>query len=197
MRTILFFIIFLTASTMQAQDKIDSIQFPSKGYTIRWPNSDLSINTVTIKKFKESDSLYYVKFVSDNMTPYSIFFTCLNERNAKIISYVLDKLNKKQRTKFIKDFLKSTHFYDKYQGEDVDNWTYFNAKVNERYLMKNFNLDFAIYAFKKEKEAKERWKNVSPEQWMILFQAAKAILPVMAAGADTRTLYDKVLSGGY
>ena len=56
----------------------------------------------------------------------------------------------------------------------------------------------AIYAYNRDRAKDARWADTTPEQWLQLYQAAKVILPLMGAGEDTKTLYDKICTeGGY
>ena len=79
-----------------------------------------------------------------------------------------------------------------------DYWTYFKPKIQERALAKNFSLSSAIYAYSRDRAKDAKWADTTPEQWLQLYQAAKVVLPLMGAGEDTKTLYDKICTeGGY
>ena len=79
-----------------------------------------------------------------------------------------------------------------------DYWTYFKPKIWERTLAKSFSLSAALYAYNRDRAKDARWADTTPEQWLQLYQAAKVILPLMGAGEDTKTLYDKICTeGGY
>ena len=65
-------------------------------------------------------------------------------------------------------------------------------------MAKDFSLSAAIYAYNKDRVKDVRLADTTPEQWLLLYQAAKVVLPLMGAGEDTKTLYDKICTeGGY
>ena len=116
-----------------------------------------------------------------------------------MIADAMEHLNKSDRIKWIKGYLRYTHAC---QVDPVirynDHWTYFKPKIQERSLAKNFSLSAAIYAYNRDRAKDARWADTTPEQWLQLYQAAKVVLPLMGAGEDTKTLYDKICTeGGY
>ena len=59
-------------------------------------------------------------------------------------------------------------------------------------------MDAALYAYNRDRAKDARWADTTPEQWLQLYQAAKVVLPLMGAGEDAKTLYDKICTeGGY
>ena len=176
--------------------------FPKKGYKVKWikrtPHGFESY-TCTIRKFEDSDTIYYMTYSPPDLQPYCVCFSLIHQKGAEMIADAMKHRNKSDRIKWIKGYLRYTHAC---QVDPVnrynDYWTYFKPKIRERTLTKNFSLSAALYAYNRDRAKDARWADTTPEQWLQLYQAAKVILPLMGAGEDTKTLYDKICTeGGY
>lgn len=197
-KKLFLFLLLTLALPMAAQNT----SFPKKGYNIKWIKrtaSGFQNYSCTIKKFKDSDSIYYISYVTPDLQPYCICFSFLHQKGAEMIADALESRNRQEKIRWIKAYLNYTQVYDvDHITRYNEYWTYFKPKINERDLVKHFNLSSAIYAYNRDRDRDARWANITPDQWLQLYEAAKVVLPLMGAGADGRTLYDKIMQdGGY
>ena len=209
MKKIMLLLMLMVAMPSTAQNT-DNL-FPKKGYKVKWikrtPNGFESY-ACTIRKFEDSDTIYYMTYSPPDLhmtysppdlQPYCVCFSLIHQKGAEMIADAMEHRNKSDRIKWIKGYLRYTHAF---QVDPVnrynDHWTYFKPKIQERSLAKNFSLSAAIYAYNRDRAKDARWADTTPEQWLQLYQAAKVVLPLMGAGEDTKTLYDKICTeGGY
>ena len=174
MKKLMLLLMLMVAMPSTAQNTDNP--FPKKGYTI-----------------------YYMTYSPPDLQPYCVCFSLIHQKGAEMIADAMEHLNKSDRIKWIKSYLRYT------QASQVDPinryndyWTYFKPKIQERALAKNFSLSSAIYAYSRDRAKDAKWADTTPEQWLQLYQAAKVVLPLMGAGEDTKTLYDKICTeGGY
>ena len=212
MKKLMLLLMLMVAMPSTAQNTDNP--FPKKGYKVKWikrtPHGFESY-ACTIRRFEDSDTIYYMTYSPPDLTiyymtysppdlqPYCVCFSLIHQKGAEMIADAMEHLNKSDRIKWIKGYLRYTHAC---QVDPVirynDHWTYFKPKIQERSLAKNFSLSSAIYAYNKDRAKDARWADTTPEQWLQLYQAAKVVLPLMGAGEDTKTLYDKICTeGGY
>ena len=169
--------------------------FPKKGYKVKWikrtPNG-IDSYSCTIKRFEDSDTIYYMTYSPPDLQPYCVCFSLIHQKGAEMIADAMEHRNKSDRIKWIKGYLRYTHAS---QVDPVnrynDYWTYFKPKIRERTLAKNFSLSAAIYAYNRDRAKDARWADTTPEQWLQLYQAAKGGLPQMREKENTKTHNDK------
>ena len=200
MKRLMILLMLMVAMPSTAQNTDNP--FPQKGYKVKWTKRTphgFESYACTIRKFEDSDTIYYMTYCPPDLQPYCVCFSLIHQKGAEMIADAMEHLNKSNRIKWIKGYLRYTHAC---QVDPVirynDHWTYFKPKIQERSLAKNFSLSAAIYAYNRDRAKDARWADTTPEQWLQLYQAAKVILPLMGAGEDTKTLYDKICTeGGY
>lgn len=193
MKKILLFLMLVMALPMTAQ----KTAFPKKGFNIKWikrTNNGFDNYSCSIKKFEDSDTLYYISFVSPGMPPYSICFTFLGESTAEQIAAILKDLGKWEKKKWIMGYLRKTGAYQVSQTDTYnDCWTFFKPKATEREITKHFNLAAAIYAYHRDRDRDKRWASITPEQWMALYSAAKIVLPLVGP-SGRHTSYEEYIN---
>lgn len=176
--------------------------FPKKGYKVKWierTNYGFDNYSCAIKQFKDCDSIFYMVYTTPGMPPYSIRFSFLNADAAIQLVDILQSLRKTERIKWINGYLAYTNANQTGRNSRYnDYWTYFKPRASERSVTTNFTLANAIYAYQRDRDKDARWRNITPEQWLGLFQTAKVVLPLIGGEGDSRTLYDKIMQdGGY
>lgn len=190
-------ILMVMISCCLAQDTENLAPFRKKGYKVTWlqRNSSGSFGEYTceVKKFKECDSLYYMIYKRPDTRKYCVQFAFLNETGARQLAAELEKRSMRNRGEFMRYLMKETH------ADELDHlrrynkfWTYFKPRINERFS--KFNLNVAIYGYNIERERKNPYKDISPQQWLFLIKAMGGLLPIIGAGMDDRPLYDKVVN---
>lgn len=172
----------IDAQTPSAAHSHD-FQFPKKGYKVKWrENIKQSFGefSCSINKFEESDSIYYMIYSNPKIRPFCMQFCFLSIQEARIIHTMMQQQNKEGQKRFIRHLIEYT------KGNELDHiirynryWTYFKPRVNERWMTKNFSLGVAIYAYNRDRERDRKLAEITPEQWMALFNAAKVILPMI------------------
>ena len=101
---------------------------------------------------------------------------------------------RKERIKWIKEYLAYTRVYDVGQtGTYNDYWTFFRPKATERGITTHFNLASALYAFHRDRDRDKRWANITPEQWYALYSASKVVLPLVGP-SGYHTSYEKYIN---
>lgn len=124
MKKILLFLMLVVALPMTAQNT----PFPKKGYNIKWikrTNYGFDNYSCKIKKFEDSDTLYYISYVTPEMPPYSICFGFIGQSSANKIAEILEGKKRKERIKWIKEYLAYTRVYDVGQtGTYNDYWSF-------------------------------------------------------------------------
>lgn len=187
---LLVFVGITSAIIAQSSDSF-AFQFPKKGYKVKWRENiknsfgDFSCH---INKFEDSDSLYYIIYSNPKIRPYCMQFCFLSIQEARVIHTLMQQQNKEGQKRFIR------HLLNLSKANELDHitrynhyWTYFKPRVNERWMTKNFSLGVAIYAYNRDREKDRRLAEITPEQWMALFNAAKVVLPMIGeSGPYTR-----------
>jgi len=176
--------------------------FPKQGYKVKWMKRTprgFESYACTIRKFEDCDTIYYMTYSPPDLLPHCVCFSLIHQKGAEMIADAMEHLNRSERIKWIKGYLRYTHVGQvDHINRYNDYWTYFKPQVRERALAKDFSLSAAIYAYNKDRVKDVRLADTTPEQWLLLYQAAKVVLPLMGAGEDTKTLYDKICTeGGY
>lgn len=193
MKKILLLLMLVVALPMTAQNT----SFPKKGYNIKWiKNTKYGFEnySCTIKKFEDSDTLYYVRYFAPDMPPYTVCFAFLGESSANIITDALKSRDRWGKKKWIMEFLRQTGVYEvDHIVRYNDFWTYFKPKATERGISKHFNLAAAIYAYHRDRDRDQRWASITPEQWLALYSAAKVVLPLVGPSGQ-HTSYEKYIN---
>lgn len=201
MRKLILLIMLLTAITVSAKKYIPGEPWPEKGYDLSSYSRHLA---VSVQRYTDNDTLYYLKMKPDAMAKYEGFYFLTIDKVAadSILRYTLtdEKFTKlRQRDKWFHYFMedlgaetvyRSLNGYDK-NVNDTE-WTYYQPQNNNV-----FNTEAAAYAYRNQRSPKKKYE-MSPEVWDYFYSNLKFALKIMGGGADTRTLYDKVMqSGGY
>ena len=156
MKKLMLLLMLMVALPSTAQNTDNP--FPKKGYKVKWikrtPHGFESY-TCTIRKFEDSDTIYYMTYTPPDLQPYCVCFSLIHQKGAEMIADAMEHLNKSERIKWIKGYLRYTHAS---QVDPVnrynDYWTYFKPKIRERTLAKNFSL-YPRYG-------REHWPRTSP-----------------------------------
>lgn len=193
MKKIILLLVLVVALPMTAQNT----SFPKKGYNIKWikrTSYGFDNYSCVIKKFEDSDTLYYISYIRPKMPPYSICFSFIGQSTAEKIAETLERKNRTERIKWIKEYLGYAGAYELDQIVTYnDYWTFFRPKATERGITNHFNLAAAIYAFHRDRDRDKRWENITPEQWLALFSTAKIILPLVGPSGQ-HTSYEKYIN---
>ena len=169
------------------------VQFPKKGYSLMWRKKGAGFDQwskFTIKRFKENDSIFYVRYEGPELQNFSVMFLLTDYEGGMALDSIMRSKNFDEQKQWAKKFMRETGVWDlgpfhRYN----DYWTYFCPKVNERYIGKRFTLENAIYAYRRDRDKDEKIRNITPEQWLTFFKLAKMALPLVGNG-DTRNMYD-------
>lgn len=201
MKKLILLTMLLTAMTVSAKKYIPGEPWPAMGYDLSSYSRHLA---VSVQRYSDNDTLYYLKMKPDAMKKYDGFYFLTIDKVAadSILRYTLtdEKFTKlRQRDKWFHYFMedlgaetvyRSLNGYDK-KVNDTE-WTYYHPQNN-----KVFNTESAAYAYNNQRSPKKKYE-MSPEVWDYFYSNLKFALKIMGGGADTRTLYDKVMqSGGY
>ena len=141
MKKIMLLLMLMVAMPSTAQNTDNP--FPKKGYKVKWikrtPHGFESY-ACTIRRFEESDTIYYMTYTPPDLQPYCVCFSLIHQKGAEMIADAMEHRNKSDRIKWIKGYLRYTHAC---QVDPVirynDHWTYFKPKIQERSLAKNFS----------------------------------------------------------
>ena len=133
---LLLMLMMALPSTAQNTDN----PFPKKGYKVKWikrtPHGFESY-ACTIRKFEDSDTIYYMTYTPPDLQPDCVCFSLIHQKGAEMIADAMEHLNKSERIKWIKGYLRYTHAC---QVDPInrynDYWTYFKPKIRERTLGK-------------------------------------------------------------
>lgn len=196
MKKLLVLLLLMATLPIIAKDPL------KKGYKVDWIiKTDIGFEryVCTVRQFDDNDSICYMVYSMPQDPPYCIRFCFLPRKTAEQLVDILKEQGKFERKRWMKGYLAYTNAADIDQANRYNEyWTYFKPTVQERRLSKNFTLAAAIYAYNKDRDKHARWRNITPEQWLGLFEAAKVVLPLMGGEGDGRTLYDKIMQdGGY
>ena len=197
---ILLYMLLMTLSAM-AQNYIPGAPWPQAGYDLSSYSRHLS---VSVQRFADNDTLYYLRMKPDAIKKYDGFYFVTIDRIAadSILRYTLtsEKFTKlRHRDKWfhlLMDGLGAEVVYRSLNGYQKDinktEWTYYSPQQNQP-----FNTETAAKAYSNQRAPKKK-NEISLEAWDYFYSNVKFVLKIMGGGADTRTLYDKVMqSGGY
>ena len=91
---ILLMLMVALPSTAQNSDN----PFPKKGYKVKWikrtPNGFESY-TCTIRKFEDSDTIYYMTYSPPDLQPNCVCFSLIHQKGAEMIADAMEHLNKR------------------------------------------------------------------------------------------------------
>ena len=196
MKKLILLLLLMTFVPVMAKDPL------KKGYKVEWvKNAQIGFERYTcyIKQFSDNDSLCYITYTAPQDPPYCLRFSFMPKTTAEELINILDGKGKFERKKWMRGYINYTHAADINAANRYNEyWTFFRPTAQERHLVKDFTLAAAIYAYHKDRDKHERWRNITPEQWLALFETAKVVLPLMGGEGDGRTLYDKIMQdGGY
>ena len=203
MKKYIVFILLLISATISAKQKeyIPGEPWPENGYDISYYATGIQLY---IKRFVDNDTLYYLKMKypgnSKNDNFYfitipradvdSLLINIMTTQNLKKLGPKTRYMNKYLNNHKIEIVYKST--YDRYYNINNTNWTYYEPKKKQ-----TFNSKTAAVAYVMQRKPKNK-SVMSFDEWTYFYDNMKMALKLLGSGADTRTLYDKVMqSGGY
>lgn len=201
MKKLILLTMLLTAITVSAKKYIPGEPWPAMGYDL----SSYSIHlAVSVQRYSDNDTLYYLKMKPDAMKKYDGFYFLTIDKVAadSILRYTLtDEKFKKLRHRdkwfhLFMDGLKAELVYRSLNGYEKNinetEWTYYEPQKNQP-----FSTEQAARAYTSQRTPKKKFK-MTPETWDYFYGSLKFALKIMGGGVDTRTLYDKIMqSGGY
>ena len=110
MKKLMLLLMLMMAMPSTAQNTDNS--FPKKGYKVKWikrtPNGFESY-VCTIRKFEDSDTIYYMTYSPTDLQPYCVCFSLIHQKGAEMIADAMEHLNKSERIKWIKGYLRYTN----------------------------------------------------------------------------------------
>ena len=201
MRKIFLFTLMLMTLSAVGKNYIPGEPWPAMGYDLSSYSRHLA---VSVQRFVDNDTLYYLKMKPDAMKKYEGFYFISIDKVAadSILRYTLtDEKFKKLRHRdkwfhYLMDGLGAETIYRSLNGYDKNinetEWTYYNPQRS-----RSFTTGEAAQAYRNQRSPKKQME-ISPEAWDYFYGNIKFVLKIMGGAADTRTLYDKVMqSGGY
>lgn len=147
-------------------------EFPASGYTLK-SVMPTNVNSCTINKFEDNDSIYYMKVVLPYNRENSFFFMFLDKFNTNVIlENTLNKENgsRMQRMTWLKNFLTRTKVTE-VDRKGNDYWVYYKQKTvftqNNPDAIPDplvagmgtlpFNYERAIEAVQEQKDRRNQW----------------------------------------
>lgn len=147
-------------------------EFPTGGYTLK-SVMPTDVNSCTINKFEDNDSIYYMKVVLPYNRENSFFFMFLDKFNTNVIlENTLNKENgsRMQRMAWLKNFLTRTKVTE-VDRKGNDYWVYYKQKTvftqNNPDAIPDplvagmgtlpFNYERAIEAVQEQKDRRNQW----------------------------------------
>lgn len=203
MKKYIVFILLLISATVSAKQKeyIPGEPWPENGYDISYYATGIQLY---IKRFVDNDTLYYLKmkYPGDRKNDNFYFITIpKSDVDSLLINIMttqkLKKLGPKTRymNKYLDKLKEETVYrstYDSYYNINNTQWTYYEPKKKQ-----TFNSKTAAVAYVMQRKPKNK-SVMSFDEWTYFYENMKMALKLLGSGADTRTLYDKVMqSGGY
>lgn len=205
MKTILLFLSLLLTLQLSAKKYIPGEPWPANGYDLRSyaPEFDVSV-----QRFPDNDTLYYLRMNPNGMvkTKDYYYLTISAQAADSILTYTLtDKVFKKprSRSKWLYLLMKETQadivqkslnggrgnpYEEKAKQTE---WTLYTPQTN-----KPFTTEQAMQAYERQR-APQEIVEFPPEVWAHFYNQVGFVIKIMGEGAQHRTLYDKVMSGGY
>lgn len=203
MKTIITILFMMAALPMSAIKYSPGEPWPENGYDLSSYAMHLK---VSVQRFQDNDTLYYLK-----MTPYAMkkydgyYFMTINKQAAdSIITNTLtdEKFKKlRHRDRWFQNLMKNLGAEIIYRSLNSGIGNYYEKQVNNTewsYYKNNqkLNTKTALQAYETQRNPQKT--EFSPEAWGHFLRQASFALKIMGAGADTRTLYDKIMQdGGY
>ena len=205
MKKILLVLSLLLTLQLSAKKYVPGESWPANGYDLRSYAIEFD---VSVQRFPDNDTLYYLKMKPSTMGKTKDFYYLTISKQAadSILTYVLtDKVFKKprHRSKWLHLLMKETqadivlkslymgigNSYEK-QAEKAE-WTRYTPRNTQP-----FTSELAMQAYTQQRTPKKK-KEFSVDEWESFYEKAAFVLKIMGEGAQHRTLYDKVMSGGY
>lgn len=205
MKKILLLLLSLLVLQVSAKKYIPGEPWPANGYDLRSYAIEFD---VSVQRFPDNDTLYYLKMKPYSMGKTKDFYYLSISRQAadSILTYVLtDKVFKKtrHRSKWLHLLMKETQadIIIRALVDGVGNSYEKKAEKTEwtRYMPHNgqlFTSELAMQAYTQQRTPKKK-KEFSVDEWESFYEKTAFVLKIMGEGAQHRTLYDKVMSGGY
>ena len=205
MKTILLFLSLLLTLPILAKKYIPGEPWPANGYDLRSyaPEFDVSI-----QRFPDNDTLYYLRMNPNGMvkTRDYYYLTISAQAADSILTYTLtNKVFKKprHRSKWLYLLMKDTQadivqkslnggrgnpYEEKAKQTE---WTRYTPQTN-----RPFTTEQAMQAYERQR-APQEIVEFPPEVWAHFYNQVGFVIKIMGEGAQHRTLYDKVMNGGY
>ena len=103
MKKLMLLLMLMMAMPSTAQNTDNS--FPKKGYKVKWikrtPNGFESY-VCTIRKFEDSDTIYYMTYFPPDLQPYCVCFSLIHQKGAEMIADAMEQLNKREASDGLK-----------------------------------------------------------------------------------------------
>ena len=208
----IIFVILMMDVTLSvcAKKYVSGSPWPAKGYKLSTWVTPLEYTAIEVQRFDKSD-VFYLKLiplgtksgefcflpVSYEVADSILMFTCTDEFLPK----------KAERKQWIREFLKGTGIQ---QPMNETEWTWYKPRrqytnrvtYNSSAYWKKFDASEAWLSYCNQRgldpKTGDKRKQASAEGMMAFMQAVRSVLPIMAAGVDNRTQWEKfVQSGGY
>ena len=205
MKKIILFLAILLTLPVAARKYIPGEPWPADGYNLKSyaPEFDVSV-----QQFPDNDTLYYLKISPNGMVnTKDYYYLTINEQAAdSILTYVLtDKIFEKQRhrSKWLYLLMKETQAdivlksLNGGRGNSYEEkakqteWTRYTPRPNMP-----FTAEQAMQAYVQQRTPVKKVE-FSGEQWAHFINQVGFVIKIMGEGAQHRTLYDKVMRGGY
>lgn len=205
MKKILLLLLSILVLQLSAKKYNPEDPWPTDGYNLR---SYAVAYDVSVQRFPDNDTLYYLKMNPNGMVKTKDFYYLSISRQAadSILTYVLtDKVFKKprHRSKWLHLLMKETQadIVLKSLNGGIGNSFEKQAEKTEwtRYTPRNgqpFTTELAMQTYERQRTPKKK-KEFSVDEWEHFYEQVGFVLKIMGEGAQHRTLYDKVMSGGY
>jgi hypothetical protein len=199
--------------SITAKNYIPGEPWPRDGYKLSTWVTPTCARSIEVQRFVDAD-FFYLKVRTIGLKDGEFYYLAIIREVAdSILRFTsTDEFfpKKLQREKWMEEFLKSTGFegptdkteWTKYKPKKVLAYKQHNGRKYAYLAWRRFDQSAAwdTYCEQRHLDPKtgEQRKQVSAEGMMAFMSMVKNILPVMAAGSDSRTLYDKIMQdGGY
>lgn len=189
MKYLLTLMFFMAVSSMSAQLPKYNIgdPWPKNGYKFF---KNFSSTKVSLQRYADNDTLYYLKlFHPMNSDGYHFLTVSEKVKDSILISEFNHELSR-QKQEYIGYYnvlLSKTQAAFPATSKE---WTFYKTENRDTLL----TTASAIELYRRQHEVKKN--HLTPEQYVTLIRMFGEVFSVMAAGADTRTQYDKVMQSG-
>ena len=186
--------------SITAKNYIPGEPWPRDGYKLSMWVTPPCARSIEVQRFVDAD-FFYLKVRTIGLKDGEFYYLAIIREVAdSILRFTsTDEFfpKKLQREKWMEEFLKSTG-----KPKKVLAYKQHNGRKYAYLAWRRFDQSAAwdTYCEQRHLDPKtgEQRKQVSAEGMMAFMSMVKNILPVMAAGSDSRTLYDKIMQdGGY